>query len=240
MTNTYTVKGMTCNGCRTNVENLLRNCKGVIEVSVNLEKEEASIISIAPISIKTLQRALPSTYLISELKQGYIKNEVDSNTTNRSKFKQLKPLFIIFGYIIITTILLNYNTANWSNAMLDFMGLFFIIFSFFKVLDLKGFPTSFKRYDPLAKAFPVYGYIYPFIEITLGLMFLMKFKLLIALLLTILVLGVTTLGVIKSLCSKKTIECACLGTVLKLPMTEATLIENSIMLVMATYMIITL
>ena len=41
--------------------------------------------------------------------------------------------------------------------MLDFMGLFFIVFSFFKMLDLKGFSQSFKMYDPLAKRIPVYG-----------------------------------------------------------------------------------
>jgi len=37
------------------------------------------------------------------------------------------------------------------------------------------------------------------------------------------------------LINKRIIECACLGTALKLPMTEATLIENAIMLVMCVY-----
>jgi len=41
------------------------------------------------------------------------------------------------------------------------------------------------------------------------------------------------LGVIKSLFNKDQIECACLGTSMKLPMTEATLIENIIMISMA-------
>ncbi|MGY8951367.1 MAG: heavy metal transporter, partial [Flavobacteriales bacterium] len=35
------------------------------------------------------------------------------------------------------------------------------------------------------------------------------------------------------LLAKKSIQCACLGTALKLPMTEATFIENAIMIVMA-------
>ena len=47
------------------------------------------------------------------------------------------------------------------------------------------------------------------------------------------VLGATTWGVIQQLRKKTTIQCACLGTALKLPMTEATLIENSLMLLMA-------
>ena len=121
--------------------------------------------------------------------------------------------------------------------MLDFMGLFFIIFSFFKMLDLKGFSQSFKMYDPLAKRIPLYGLIYPFIETTLGLMFLMRYEINIALIVTLIILSFTTVGVTKTLLSKKSIQCACLGTALKLPMTEATFIENAIMIVMAIMMI---
>ena len=42
----------------------------------------------------------------------------------------------------------------------------------------------------------------------------------------------------KVLLNKKSLRCACLGTTLKLPMSEATLIENTIMIVMATLMLI--
>ena len=51
--------------------------------------------------------------------------------------------------------------------------------------------------------------------------------------LTICFLGITTIGVIKVLYIKENIQCACLGTAIKLPMTIATLIENGIMIVMA-------
>ena len=132
---------------------------------------------------------------------------------------------------------MNYNNWNPSEAMLDFMGLFFIVFSFFKMLDLKGFPKSFRMYDQLAKRFPLYGSIYPFIETSLGLMFLMRLEVRIALIITLVVLGITTIGVTKALLDKKSIRCACLGTVLKLPMTEATFIENMIMIVMAISML---
>jgi hypothetical protein len=121
--------------------------------------------------------------------------------------------------------------------MFDFMGLFYIVFSFFKFLDYKGFPASFQMYDPLAKVLPIYGWIYPFLETALGLMFLLRFEMDIALVTTIIILGITTVGVTKSLFSKKTIKCACLGTALNLPMTEATFIENTIMLVMAVWML---
>jgi hypothetical protein len=118
------------------------------------------------------------------------------------------------------------------------MGLFYIVFSFFKMLDLKGFPASFNMYDPIAKKVPFYGKIYPFIETGLGLMFLMRFEIDIALIVTLVILGITTIGVTKTLLDKKSIRCACLGTALKLPMTEATFIENAIMIVMAVLMLL--
>ncbi len=122
--------------------------------------------------------------------------------------------------------------------MLDFMGLFYIVFSFFKLLDLKGFPESFKMYDPLAKVLPAYGWVYPFIELALGILFLMRIQISLALVLTLIILGVTTFGVTKALLDKKSIQCACLGTALKLPMTKATFIENTIMIVMAIIMLL--
>jgi hypothetical protein len=133
--------------------------------------------------------------------------------------------------------MINYKNWNSNEAMLDFMGLFYIVFSFFKMLDLKGFPESFRMYDPLAKRLPIYGWIYPFIETGLGIMLLMRYEVKIALIITLLVLGITTIGVTKTLLDKKSIKCACLGTVLKLPMTEATFIENLIMIVMAISML---
>jgi hypothetical protein len=111
------------------------------------------------------------------------------------------------------------------------------VFSFFKLLDLKGFPDSFRMYDPLAKLVPAYAWVYPFIELALGLFFLMRIQIPLALAVTIIILGITTVGVTKSLLDRKSIRCACLGTALKLPMTEATFIENAIMLAMAFAML---
>ena len=147
------------------------------------------------------------------------------------------PLFLILGYITVAAILLNYKPWDLGEAMFDFMGLFYIVFSFFKLLDLKGFPDSFRMYDPLAKVVPAYGWVYPFIETALGLMFLFRCQTEVALMTTIVVLGITTIGVTKTLLDKKSIQCACLGTALKLPMTQATFIENAIMLVMAFWML---
>ncbi|AUP78756.1 heavy-metal-associated domain-containing protein [Flavivirga eckloniae] len=234
MKHTYTITGMTCNGCRTSVEDKLNAINGVLNASVDLEKAEAHIEMASHISISEFQKALPDKYSISE-------NNISTPSEvkeKKSELKQLFPLFLIFGYITVAAVLLNYKPWNGTEFMLDFMGLFYIVFSFFKFLDLKGFPESFKMYDPLAKVMPVYSWTYPFIELALGIMFLMRIQIPLALIITLVILGITTIGVIKILLNKKTIQCACLGTALKLPMTKATFIENSIMIVMAIIMLV--
>jgi len=230
------IYGMTCEGCKSSVEGKLGSLYGVDNVQVDLATGEAVIYSKNPISLSLIKETLPPKYSL-------IKEEVVNLNTNgdltlkESKIKQLKPLFIILGYIFIASISLNYKNWNSSYAMLDFMGLFYIVFSFFKILDIKGFSMSFRMYDPLAKKAPIYGYIYPFIEVLLGVMFLTRFEVNIALVITVIILGVTTIGVTQTLLNKRAIKCACLGTSLNLPMTEATFIENALMIIMALILI---
>ena len=122
--------------------------------------------------------------------------------------------------------------------MLDFMAGFFLVFSFFKFLDLKGFVQAFAGYDPLARRIKFYGWIYPFIELLLGLLILTNTAVDFALYVTLFILGMTSIGVIAQLRQRNKIVCACLGSVLNLPMTEATLIENLVMIIMAVLMIL--
>ncbi len=242
MKHTYKITGMTCGSCKASVEKSLGDLNEVTKVEVNLENNEATITMRNHIEVAKLQKALSSKYTITEKTQ---KNVFASAQTSsfkieeeKSKFQQLKPLLLIIFYIATASVLLHYKNWSWNEFMLDFMGLFYIVFSFFKMLDLKGFPDSFRMYDPLAKRVPAYGWVYPFIETALGLMFLMRFEVNIALIITLIVLGITTIGVTKTLLDKKSIRCACLGTALKLPMTEATFIENAIMIVMAILMLL--
>jgi copper chaperone CopZ len=233
MKKTYSIAGMTCEGCRKTVTEALEKNPDIREVSVDLASGQATIETSKPLTLEQLQKDLPQKYTVDHLEQ----QDVFSATETPSKLRQLRPLLLIFAYLIVASVLLNYQEGSYTEGMLDFMGLFFIVFSFFKFLDLKGFPDSFAMYDPLARSLPIYGWIYPFVELALGLLFLMRLFLLPALITTIVVLSITTFGVTRTLLDKKTIGCACLGTALKLPMTEATFIENAIMLIMAFVMI---
>ena len=243
MTQTYHIKGMTCNGCKDSVTRAFQSLEGVHQVHVDLEKGTALLTTASVLQTKLLKQVLPSKFtLIEDNTQRVKQNNVfarDKKAPQGSKLKQLKPLFLIFGFLLLISCALNFRGFTRLDFMLDFMGLFFFVFSLFKFLDLSGFALSFAMYDPLAKRQPLYGRVYPFLELTLGFLLLAKIQLPIALLVTVVLLSITTLGVCVVLLQKKQITCACLGTVLKLPMTQATFIENSVMIFMATFILLT-
>ena len=230
MKQTVQVLGMTCQNCRRGVEEKIAAIDGLSQVEVSLEKAEASFTSSVVVSVDKLANVLGAKYTVTPI------DAAAANVTP-SKWKQLRPLFLIFSYVIVGSLMLS-NGSSLSLFMTNFMGLFYLVFGFFKFLDYKGFPASFSQYDPIAKRMAVYAWVYPFIETTLGIAFLYQFEVQIALWVTLFILGSTTIGVVQQLRQKSTIQCACLGTALNLPMTEATLIENSIMLLLAISMLL--
>ena len=129
----------------------------------------------------------------------------------------------------------SFDQRNW---MIDFMGLFFMAFSFFKLLDLKAFANAYRSYDILTKIWPRWGYIYPFVELIFGLLLLHRIELFWTNIAITLVLGISIIGVIQSVLQKRKIKCACLGTGFNLPMTQVTIVEDATMMLMAILMLI--
>ena len=228
------ISGMTCQACVSLVTEKLISLDEVQDLKIDLAEGDVVLEVSKTLTLEKLTVVLLPKYIPS------LETRSGSNATmdqSPTKLKQLFPLFLIFVYLIAVSIFLQKNSFRITDFMIDFMGLFFVVFSFFKFLDYKGFPNAFARYDPLAKRSAFYAKIYPFIETLLGLMLLMRWKLYFAFITTIVILSITTFGVVYTLFDKNKINCACLGTALKLPMTEATLIENVIMLVMAVTML---
>ncbi|MFL2601102.1 MAG: heavy-metal-associated domain-containing protein [Flavobacteriaceae bacterium] len=232
MKSKFYISGMTCSNCQKTVSDKIKAYEGVMGVKVSLESGLAEIDSKQNLEVYEISKLLGSKY--------FVKGDISlSKKETKSKLRQLTPLFLIFSYLIMGTFYISSQiNASYERSMQIFMGLFFIIFSFFKFLDYDSFPTSFIRYDPLAKKIPFYANLYPFLETALGIAFLIEWNLPVVLTITLLVLSITSLGVIKTLVNKTEINCACLGTLLKLPMTEATLIENIIMLGMSCILLI--
>ncbi len=144
-----------------------------------------------------------------------------------------KPLLLIVGYIILGTLISQRNSFMLMDAMRVFMGLFFVAFSFFKLLDLPAFANAYRGYDIPTKLVPVWGYLYPFVELGLGVAYLTNFAPTATNWVALIVMSVSLVGVVQAVRNKTKIKCACLGTGFNLPMSTVTIIEDGTMIAMA-------
>jgi len=240
MTHTYQISGMTCNNCIAKVKSELLKIPDVLSADVLLSGD-ATIYMQNHISINSLQNALKKAghYSIKEM-DAHQNMMPATEEESKSWFNTYKPLLLIFAFITGTAIITADQQAGFNvmQFMIAFMAAFFIVFSFFKLLNLKGFAESYSSYDLLARQIPAYGYAYPFIELALGIAYLAKFNLFATNIATIAVMGFSSIGVILAVAGKKKIQCACLGTVFNLPMSTVTIIEDLLMVAMAVLMVV--
>ena len=157
----------------------------------------------------------------------------------KSEFKKLIPLFFVFSFIILFSSIRQFTVGiNLMMFMMDFMGLFFLVFGLFKLVDLRGFVDGFQSYDVVARKFRFFGYLYPFFEIIIGVLYLAGYMSVWQNIFVLILSGLGLFSVLNSLMKKSKIKCVCLGTVFDLPMTWVTFFENFLMFVMAVLMLL--
>ena len=149
------------------------------------------------------------------------------------------PLIVILvvAFIAGCALAMKDHLFVWKIAFMNFMGFFFIQLSILKFFDIQGFVEGFSMYDIPTQRFKPYGYLYPFIELFLGLLYLTHWAPHLTYILTIIVMSVSAMGVFQAITKKREISCACLGTVIKVPLTTVSLIENLGMGIMALVML---
>ena len=143
----------------------------------------------------------------------------------------------IFPYVLGAVLILGTLLSIVYNFMILYMGIFFIIFSLMKMIDWKGFVNAFSMYDLIAKRVRFYGVIYPGLEFVLGILYITDNFIPVAAWVTLFVMGIGGIGVGKNLFSKNQVQCACLGTKIKIPLTKVTLLEDVLMVLMALVII---
>jgi copper chaperone CopZ len=243
MKHTYNITGMTCGSCVSKVRDLISKVDGIDAVKIDQESGDAKITMSKHISTKVLQASLkdhPRYQLNEKVYEKPVYAGLDLEEEKKSWLETYKPILLVGVFITGATLLIQYsngvfNTMQWMN---HFMAAFFIVFSFFKFLNLTGFAESYSMYDVIAKRWKAYGYLYPFIELLLGVAYLIAFAPVITNSITLIVMGVSIVGVIQSVLENKKIKCACLGDVFNLPMSTITIIEDALMILMSAYMLV--
>ncbi len=238
MKHTYQISGMTCAGCQAKVQQLLSGVSHITNVDIDLQKGEADIEMDIHVSTQTLKDAFKDfpKYQLTEKPRVPV-TFVEEETEQKSWLQTYKPILLIFGYVLAISLIAGFSAVEFDGgvAMRVFMAGFFLVFSFFKMLDLNGFADSYAMYDVIAKKFKPWAYIYAFVELGLGLTYATNLAPLLTNVVTLVVMTISIIGVLQSVLNKRAIQCACLGAVFNLPMSTVTIIEDGLMIAMSGF-----
>lgn len=154
--------------------------------------------------------------------------------------------YIKFAGIIIAILVVAWLIAGSAGIlsvpyMMAVMGVFLIVFASFQLIGYKSFVSMFPEYDPIAKLVPAYAYAYPFIGIALGALYLLGIGGAWRDGITAFILLIGAVGVYLNIRKDGSRpHCACLGNIIKLPLSWVTFFEDAVMGLMALAMLLVL
>ena len=241
MKQAYKIEGMTCGGCVAGIKGKLSNLDSVQSADIQLEYPQAKLEVSHAIELNILQNTIGQKFTITPIVTEITKpDEVEK--LQEPSITAYKPLILIVAFIAGVSLLSQYPFTDFSGMlwMRHFMAGFFIVFAFFKLLNIEGFANSYQMYDIVAARWKTWGYVYPFVELALGIAYLINFAPFYTNITTAIILGISSIGVIESNINKRKIKCACLGDVFNLPMSTVTIIEDLTMVGMSIWMLLVL
>ena len=215
------VTGMTCGSCVAKIEHALDGSSGVEHVHVDLQQGTVMVSGGAALSREALESAIRSAGFGVE----------GGPAVQASSFT---PLLVAVSLIGLGSL----ASGGADGFMAKFMGGFFLVFGGLKLLDLGGFAAAYAKYDLLAARLPAYGWVYPVVEVVLGLAYLATPEWMGLHAITFVLMTFSTLGVIRALRRGEQLTCACMGTAFNLPMTTVTIVEDLGMAAMAGAMLV--
>lgn len=247
-TSTYTLQGLHCNACVKRVTEKLQPLAESVAVTLNPMQVVLNNPNADFAALKTAVAAAGNYVLQPEMAatpsprtQPAIEN-IAPEIAPASWLSIYSPLLLIVGYILGASLLVQWGHGGASGISVEetmryFMAGFFLVFSFFKLLNINAFADAYTGYDLLARRWRGWALVYPFVELALGMAYLAHLDGPLLNGLTVLVMGFSAIGVIQAVTSKRRIQCACLGAVFKLPMSTVTIVEDLGMVTMALWMI---
>ncbi len=240
MTHTYSIQGLTCGNCVAKVKSALQSIPGLTHAEVTKDPPMATITMSAHVNTAVLANAVANAGNFSLSENGHSPGAAIVSDPQQVEAISLKPIYLLFAYITGAATLLQLDGSGLDPMrwMGNFMAAFFFTFSFFKLLDVRGFAEGYATYDVVAKQISVYGLVYPFIELALGIAYVVAPLSPITNASTLVVMGISSIGVVQSVLRNSPFQCACLGTIFKLPLSKVTLVEDLLMVAMGAVMLI--
>ena len=133
MKSVYKIIGMTCQGCADSIQSAISSKSFAISAHVNLKSAQLTLESNSVIDLKELNSAISDlgTYKI-------LNNKPILPLSLMQYFIEKKPILIALTVVVLSSLSIQLSNENFSlnNWFISYMGIFFLIFSFFKLLNV--------------------------------------------------------------------------------------------------------
>ncbi len=153
-----------------------------------------------------------------------------------STSQSLVLITLIFLFLFgISKFLTNNILKSQDSRVLikNYMGIIYIVFGFLKLYDIDKFVNVFRKYDIIANKVELWAWLYPFIEILLGISLLSNIFVNKTMKITLVLMIISIISVSISLLKKQNLRCGCLGTFFHIPLSYVTISENVAMLALS-------
>lgn len=153
-------------------------------------------------------------------------------------YRPVIALFAVAGLLALavnwaaTGALLTFDALKW------FISISMVFLAMLKLQDVEKFSSMFLNYDLLAKRWVPYSYIYPFAELTAGVLMTARALDWISIPVALLIGTVGAVSVFRAVyIDKRELKCACVGGGSNVPLGFISLTENLMMIGMAIWML---
>ena len=152
--------------------------------------------------------------------------------------KDYAPLAYLFGVSFVVSIVHQHalKESGLDSFMVCLMGMIFLLFSVFKLINIDGFAEGLRKYDPLAQKVRMYAMVVPFLELVFALAFLGHFDMPLLYGAVFAYAAYNAVTIRMALKNGLDTRCACLGTALNVPLSTVSFLENVFMGVMSILM----
>ncbi len=152
-----------------------------------------------------------------------------------------RPVIAVFAVALLMALaasvasgaeLMSIRSAEW------FIAFSMCLLAMLKLQDIEAFSTMFLNYDLLARRAVAYGYVYPFAELTAGVLMIAGTLMWVSVPVALFIGTIGAVSVFKAVyVDKRALKCACVGGNSRVPLGFVSLTENLMMVAMAVWMV---
>ncbi len=225
MTHTYLMTSLDSDTARETLRTLLMQMPNIVDVHFPRDSRHVSITLNSYSTMEKINKHIAvsgsDSCLIKQLDVSPDFSE--ANETTGKIYKE-------FGYVLVALFVgtLVYGSYLGIDSLNDFLriyiGISLVSFGVLKTFKLLDFAESHQRYDLISRHFILYGYMYPFIEITLGVFLVINYHVVIAYSILIPILCLRVLSVWHTIAINTKVNYAYLEGFFKIRISYATVI----------------